>query len=413
MSRFLSEALNLHTPAFRLGLRQLEAAHGFNGHDIRVSTDIRHQTIAKLHELGLDGRDTTAQELYHVLQEKVRADDKRLTRVLQTRAATYVSAEAHVTDGIVHALNELAGQQSSFAIKSSVVRAMLTKQPPKKAMKQLGYRSVTSMVKHEQPALMVAAGWLYESRTWQKGLLDQYKKLKPSDFETREVSILQPVGKRWEQIAHSTTAQKRHNIMSFTELGTVIVLPLPAHAPSGTVIASTATALHELNEIRATSTYLKFCQVRPDFGLVVQSVATSQPQLHSRLLDQPVSWHLIQQFYGRLQLSQAEALEPHLQLSELSWQPLEDLLVKLDPGLSFWKGTSHLGLLHNGHAVSLNIFDAALNACNHLPFEQRIARSFRQSVWHELLLRYLKPETVEQSLLAELQPKLAYEPAVN
>jgi hypothetical protein len=55
--------------------------------------------------------------------------------------------------------------------------------------------------------------------------------------------------------------------------------------------------------------------------------------------------------------------------------------------------------------VSLNLVDAAVNFCNQLPFEQRVVHYFQRSLGHELLLRYLQHETVEQTVTDELQPE--------
>jgi hypothetical protein len=59
--------------------------------------------------------------------------------------------------------------------------------------------------------------------------------------------------------------------------------------------------------------------------------------------------------------------------------------------------------------VSMNVIDAALNACNNVPYEERFTHYFRRSVWHELLLRYLHPAAIEQAVLGQLQPQLAEE----
>ncbi len=59
----------------------------------------------------------------------------------------------------------------------------------------------------------------------------------------------------------------------------------------------------------------------------------------------------------------------------------------------------------------MNLVDTALNYCNGLPFEKRITSYFRQSLWHELLLKYLDHDEVEQSVMDTLQPELAKETA--
>ncbi|HUY85312.1 MAG TPA: hypothetical protein VMU97_02245 [Candidatus Dormibacteraeota bacterium] len=410
MTRFLSESLQAPEPSFRLGLQNLESANGAPNADIRLTAEVLRQTQAKLKQLGLDPRDTTAKELYHALQERIKADDARLTRTLRTRAATHVSAEAEVVAGMIHALKELPDSKRCFALKTSALKSIIKSVPPKKAMKHLGYRSLDSMLKHEPPISIMAAAWLSESATWRQRLLESYKHLGPSDFEDRSISLVQPDSKRWKELAQDTVSHTRHNILCLKELGALVFLPLSDKAPAGSTTASLALALHELNEIRVAGTFLKLCQVRPDFGNLVQTIVGDEPRLNSRLLDQPVPWHLVQRYYAQLvHHVQDEVLEPHLRLEDIAWHPIEETLSAIEPCFDFWRQSAHLALLHDRQPVSLNVVDAALNYCNELPFECRIIHYFQRSLWHELMLRYLKHESVEQTVMSQLQPELAEE----
>lgn len=410
MTRWLSEALQAPEPSFRLGLSRFETANGNPSNDIRLSSFVQLQTKSKLRALGLDPNDTTAEELYHVLAERVKADDATLTKTLRTRAATHVSLEADVVSGMAHALSELPEGANCFALKTTSLRAIIKKLPPKKAMKQLGYRSIDSFLKHERLPLVMAAAWLSESLSWKHQLIASYKRLEASDFETRQIVVIQPTSKHWQTLANKIVGQKKHNILSFKELGAIVLLPLPHDIPAGTVTASLSLALHELNEIRATSSFLKICQIRSDFGELVQSVVGTEPALSSELLDQAVPWHLIQRYYGRVgEQFKEEIFGPHIRQEDMSWHAIEEALIRIDPSLRFWLDSDHLGLLHNHQPVSLNIVDAALNVCNHLPFEQRVTRAFQHSLWHELLLQYLKRDTVEQTVLKQLEPQLLAE----
>lgn len=410
MTRFLSHALQAPEPFFRLGIRRLEHANGTPNVDIRLTNEVQSATRDKLRQLGLDPADTTAEELYQALQQRLAADDRRLTRHLRTLAATHVSAEADVVAGMIHALKELPDSKRCFALKPSSLKSLLKQVPPKKAMKQLGYRSFDSFVKHEQPASILAAAWLTEGTGWQRKFTDQYKRLRPSDFENRNIMFLHPTSLKWRQLAEQAVAQKRHNLICFKEAGTLVFLPFTANVPSGAVLASLSLALHCLNDIRATSTFLKLSQVRGDFGRVVVTAASATPALKSQVLDQPVPWHMIQRYYARFsERFREEIFEPHVQLEDMVWHPVEQTLAALDGELAFWEETAHLGILHNGRPVSLNLVDAALNYCNRLPFEQRLTHYFRHSLWHELLMRYLKHDTVERSVLQEIQPQLATE----
>ena len=410
MTRFLSASLEAPEPFFRLGLRRLESANGHPNTDIRFSNEILHASRQKVLELGYDPSDTTPKELYKFLEQRLSEDDTRLTRRLRTMAATHVSAEADVVAGMVEAINQLPDSKQCFALKNSRLKAILKANPPKKAMKRLGYRSLDSFLKHESPVNIMAAAWLLEGPAWQKRLLEQYKRLKPNDFESRAIKIAQPNSRRWHELALDIVERQRHNLISFKELGSIIFLPLPQQAPSGAVTVSFSLALHELNEIRAASSFLKLCQVKPDFGQKVNDIALSEPQLSSELLDETVPWHLIQRFYGKLKhLFREDIFEPHLQLDDMNWYSVEKTLSSIEPSFRFWQQSSHLGILDDKKPVSLNLVDVALNYCNRLPFERRVVHYFQRSLWHELLLRYLHHEPVERSVLAELQPQLVPE----
>ncbi len=410
MTRFLSQALQAPEPLFRLGLRRLEAANAHRSTDIRFSTHVQQAAQAKLRELGLDPRDTTPEELYHALQERIKVDDALLTKRLRTEAATHISADADPIAGMIHLLKRLPDSKTCYALKNSSLKSLIKKMPPKKAMKQLGYRSIDSFLKHELPLVVLSAAWISEGAGWRQRFLDQYKQLRPSDFENRSIAMIQPDSPRWRELATSVVARQRHNLLCFKELGALVFLPFPAEAPQGALTVSLSLALHELNQIRAGSTFLKLCQFRPDFGTVVRTVAVEEPLLQTGLLDQPVSWSLIQRYYARVaEHFREEIFEPHIQLEDMAWHPIEHALSTIEPRLAFWKDSAHLGVLHNDLPVSLNVVDAALNFCNQLPFERRVAHYFQQSLWHELLLQYLKHDTVEQTVLRALQPQLAAE----
>lgn len=406
MTRFLSLALGAPEPNFRQSLNRYEQAHGYPSHDIRLTAKVSHQTRAKLAELGLDPNDTTPHELYLALQHRVMQDDQRLTKFLRARAASHVTAEADVVDGMIHTLEQLSESKHCFALKISVLKRLLKKLPPKKAMRALGYRSLESFVKHESAILILTAAWLVESEGWRDKFLDQYKLLTAADFENRTINLVYAKSKRWQNLANQIVSTEHHNLLAFKELGAVVFLPLGQDYPQGSVLASLSLALHELNEIRATSAFLKLCQFRSDFGQQLRQAVVSQAELHSSLLDQPVSWHLVQKFFARMtDQFHDEVFEPYLEASDMAWHSVEGTLAAIDPDLQFWQQTSHLGMLDGHQPVSMNVVDAAINLCNQLPYASRLSHYFKRSLWQELMMRYLRHQPVEETVLAELQPE--------
>jgi hypothetical protein len=408
MTRFLSEILQAPEPYFRLGLRQLEKLNGNPGEDIRLTHGVQAELRQKILELGLDPNDTTSKELYHALLHKVQQDDQKLIKTLRTRAATYISAEGNVEDGLVHALQSLTEAKDCFALKSASFKALMKKIPPKKAMKQLGYRSLTSFLKHENPATILTVAAATEDDRWQQQLLTSYKNLKQSDFENRPVSIVKADSAKWHKRIESSG--RNHAVLAYREIGAIVILPIPKDSPAGIATASLSLALQQLNEIQATSAYLKMSQVRTDFGSAVQLAITDEISLNSAALNRDIPWNLVHRFYQSAQEHFDEAIfEPHLRVEDMSWESIETLISQIEPSLSFWRGASHIGMQHNNKPVSLNLIDVVLNLTNNSPFEQRLVSHFQKSLWHELLLKYLNRETIEQTILRELQPTLAPE----
>jgi len=409
MTQFLSRALGATEPAFSQSIRELEHAAGGPSTDIRVTTDIIQRTRLKIAELGLDPNDTTGPELYGALQQRLKADELLVRQALAL-------PEGVSPEDIIVAIQKFfarpANRATSFVLKTSVAKKLLKKKIPKNAMKQLGYRSADSMLKHETPANLYAAALIAEPSSWHKAFREQYSKLTPSDFEDAPITITHPSTARWHKLAQNYVSASKHNILSFHELGAIVLLPIEQDV-DGLAITTLLLLSEEMNGIRAHSSYAKLQQVKPDFGKRLQQSSISEPYTSARLADQPVPWRMIQRYYARFTDSyHPEVFEPHVQPEDLQWTSGEELLTKLDPRLAFWQGSETLGLLHAGEIVSCNVLDVALGYCNHLPFADRIVHFVRDTVWHELMMHYLNQANLEtavhQQLAGELTESLAF-----
>ena len=408
MTRVLSELLGAKEPSFRLSLKQLEQAAGLPSEDVRLTSEVQQQAQEKLRELNLDPRDTTGEELYAALMQRVNDDNQALCELLGSDID-----EQNLMPRIERLVKSLKVPKQVFALKMTVAKKLLRKNPPKKVMKLLGYRSLESMLKHEAVPSLFAGAFVVESSQWHKSLLAAYKKLLPSDFETREVLLSSPNNDRWEKLANEYIAKKRQNIVAFRELGAVVLLPLPASQVEGAPLATTLLALQAINDIRITSVYLKLHQVRPDFGLIVAEIAKREPQTKAELAGVPLPWKLVHRYFAKHKDAYtADIFAPHVQPEDLQWHAAEDVLSQLHPRFEFWKHAAHLGLSHEGKAVSLNFLDAVLNFCNKLPYEQRVVTYLRDRLWHELMLRYMQQEPLEQAVHKQLGDELVDEPAL-
>jgi len=262
------------------------------------------------------------------------------------------------------------------------------------------------MLKHESVASLYAATRIAEPESWHRAFREQYAKLTPSDFEMRPVSIQYPKTKRWQQLAAGYVASVKHNVLTFPELGAVVLLPIGT-AVDGLAVTTLLLTLEEMNGIRSHSSYAKLQQVKPDFGKLIQASSLREPVTSATLAGQIVPWRMIQRYYARFSKAyHPEVFEPHVQSEDLQWRAPEAVLASIAPSLAFWSDTQCLGMMHDNAIVSCNVLDVALSYCNHLPFSERIVHFVRDNVWHELMMRYLNQENLERAVHQQLSREL-------
>jgi hypothetical protein len=403
MTRYLAQALGAQQPLFGQSISALERASGRPSADIRLSSELMQQVRVKIAQLGLDPADTTGPELYSALQERLRLDEIRV------REALGIADNASATDILSRVQKFLDGHEAasvSFALKAASAKRLLKKKPPKNAMKQMGYRSLDSLLKHETVPAIYAAALMTETPAWHKTFKEQYAKLQPSDFEQRKISVIYPKAKRWAALSENFVATAKHNILCFKELGAIVVLPITTNV-DGLTLTTLLLTLHYMNDVRTYSSYAKLQQVKPTFGKIIQQTASGEPMTNATLAGQPVPWKVIQRYYGRLKEDQhPEVFEPHVQSEDLQWHDAETVVSNLQPALAFWENTQYICMLHDGEPVSFNILDVALSYCNHLSFADRIVHFSREHLWHELMSRYLHEENLEAAVHQQLSRDL-------
>ncbi len=402
MSRMLAELLGVPGAGFRLNLQQLERASGAPGVDIRLSTEVLQETQSKIRGVGLDPADTTAPELYEILKTKIIGDNTRLEKTLQQRIGN-----GQISQAIVKTINALQIPKSCFALKHSVAKRMLKKNPPKASLKRLGYRSLDSLLKREPAAVIFTVADLVESDAWRQRFFDDYKRLGPSDFEVREIEVFNPLkAKHWTTLAQSLAAQQKSSVLVCKELGGIVLLPLPEGINAGTITTVVMT-LQAINEIRTHSAFCKLQQVKQNFGAIIADSTKGDVSNLTLIAGQPLPWRVIQNYYSRFDNDYPmELFEPHVQQDDLKLINIEDVLANIEPALEFWRGTDWLAFNENSEVVSLNIKDVAISALNNLGFEDRLLKYFRDTAWSELMIRYLQQKHLEENVRQQLDAQL-------
>lgn len=403
MTRYLSSALGAEEPIFSQSVQQLERASGFPNADIRLTTDIQNRLRQKIAELGLDPADTTGPELYSALHERLRHDEALVRAVLSIETGT---APQDILQHIVAVVTQAQVPKQAFTVKQSVAKRMFRKRQPKHLMKKLGYRSLDSMLKHEPAACLYAAAVMTESKAWLVSFYEQYKALTPSDFEMRDIAVIMPAGKKWQAVTEEFAEASRQNILTFRELGAVVVLP-QANDQDGIAITHLVLLLHAMNEIRSFSSYAKLQQVKPDFGVQLAKIVADEPKMGAQIAGKTVPWRTIHRFYAADDAVHPEIFEPHVQAEDLHWIQPEDILAQLEPALAFWQNTQSIVMVHDGQPISCNLQDVAMGYYNKLGFKDRIVHFVRDALWHDVMSRYLDSANLEAALGRQLSYELA------
>lgn len=406
MSRVLSDYLGAKEPAFTFALERLESLGAHPSVDIRLQAEIEKTAASKLKELGLDPKDTTSQEAYQAIKSLAKKHDEFLAKSMGAKDPMDI---ADLLPRIKAKAESLRLPRRVWAIKHSVAKRILKKHSPKNVMKQLGYKSIDSMLKREKVDELFLAAKFLESKQWQSHLIKSYSSMSPSDFESREATItIMPVS-RWGEHVNNHAVRQAHNIVYCIELGTIGLLPLPIKRMAGFSITMLPLLLHHLNEVRLYSSFLKLQQVKPNFNEILVNSLRGRPTHVATMAGQPIPWRVLQNYYGKNKASSLpEVFDPHVQLDDLLWKTADDVLYTVEPALKFWEGTNWIAFTDTkpAHIVSFNLLDNALNYCNDLSFAQRSITNFRVGLWNELMVCYLGQEAFTQQVLRQIDEAL-------
>lgn len=402
MAKFLRDLLEAEEPLFSLSLKQLERASGHHGTDTRLIGEIIEKAHDSMRTLGLDSKDTSGREFHQALLNKVADDNRRISRLIGAEHGHYDDVR-HMISRIVPAAKSVDTPMDCWVLKRSVAKELLKQMPPKQLMQHLGYRSIDSMLKHENLDEIYTALRFSEGGEWLNQYNELFKQVKPTDFETRDISIIVMDHDKYVDLATHFVEKKRHNITHTKEMGTIVVVPMHAEKMKGIALKSLPLIFHYINEIRLYSAFFKLKQVKRNFGEVVVQTLIADPGAASQMAGQYVHWRVIQRYFGKLDgESHPEAFEPHVHPEDLHWRRAEELLYQLDPDMTFWKDKDYVGLLFDGRPVTLNLMDVSLSYSNDESYDDRYVYHFRESLWNELFIRYMGHKNLEQQILNQL-----------
>jgi len=397
--------LGADEPFFSIALKQLEQASGHESIDVRLSAEIIGKVRQKTRELGLDPKDTTTEELYQALVGLAKKHDTFLAKRIGAKDA----GDVHdILPRMKTFMEQLDIPKSVWVLKASVAKRLLKATPPKRVMKQLGYRSIDSMLKREPIGELYGSLRFAETPDWLERFAQKYQKLSPSDFEVRDIEFIQLDPKKWGSSTNAFVTKNRHNLTHLKEMGVILILPLPVRRMPGITITVLPLLLHYVNEIRLYSAFFKLQQVQQNFGKILAETIIQDPGEHASMAGNKLHWRIIGRHFGLVPKEQhPEIFEPHVQPEDLAWHKSEEVLYHIEPALHFWHGMDFVALQDGTQPpVSFNLVDVAVSYVNRLRYGQQSAYHFRQSLTNEVYSRYMSQRALEVQILKQLDNRL-------
>ncbi len=404
MSKLLADLLHAKQPLFSTSLKQLEKASGNEGVDVALTAEIVEKFKAKTKELGLDPKDSEGKEIYHALSSLAKEHDEHLAKQIGGSDPENVQ---ELLPLMAKAAKGADMPKTCWALKKSVAKKMLKKNPPKKIMKMMGYSSIDSMLKNANVFEIFTGLRFGESDEWLNEFNEVYKGLKPSDFETREIELVVMDHDTWADAAEHFVEKKRHNITHSKEMGVIAMVPMKIERMAGITIKDLSLLFHYYNEVRLYSAFFKLQQVKPNFGEIIVETLIADPGKTAVMAGNEVHWRVIQRYFGKLKDEyHPEIFEPHVHPEDLHWRRAEENLYRIDPELKFWDELDYVAMMYEGRPLTMNLMDVGFGFSNAVSYEERYIYHFREALWNEVFMRYMGEEVLEDQILKQLDNDL-------
>lgn len=396
MSRLISEILNAPEPRFNHTLHGWEQMSGRTGHDVRLISDIVQKRKKVLRALQLDETDTTPQELFHALCHRAVVTNEALATELKISDTD--TSEA-VINTIIAFIDTLSIKRDIWTIKHTVIKRLLKKQPPKKLLKVMGLRSIDSVLKRTSAPELITLSFQLESEEWATKIRAQYKKLKPTDFQSYTSSVFVIDSSRVQKLHAGGYTSSRVVVPNY-ETGTIVVVP-PASRFNMDVLAITMALLQTLYDLRAYSAYFRLISVKPEFGAKLHKAV--QYGLPGKIHDLEIGWTVLQRYFTESAESFEAVEQPHLQYDDMILISPIEALSEAVPEIRFWSDNGHVFMLDARKPVSMHLMDVITNASNKLPYEKSVHMHLQRQLWEELGLRYIQHDDLRNLVISKIE----------
>jgi len=355
----------------------------------------------RLAMLGVD-RNASAKTVYDALIKKVAQDNDEVSRALGNPSpANHADCER-----VLGIIREIANPPAGLFLKREKAVEFLTKEPPKKVLDYLGYKTVAEMLAKEDLLEVYSALRFIEGSDWLNNVFfKQYEGLLPKDFEERQVTV-RVLSPKWNAAAETFVRKKWHNISHLKELGVVFVIPL-ALGISGELLRMIALVFHYLHEVPFYADIFRDIAESPTMfaqnlvSLLRGDTVENRPQENEKS-----SWLVVQRYLAKDDENDWRLFVPRINPEALHWLKAEEDFIKLSkttPGLSediaFWGDLDWVGDYFKDEVgrevlVSFNLIDTVMS----LVMEKDLVKYLyhhQEALWNKIFATYFSRKELE------------------
>ncbi len=356
----------------------------------------------RLQTLGISAG-APAKEVYDALISKIEADDYKIFHAL----GNPVCSKHEDCNKILDMVSKVFGVQKGLFLKREKAIEFLHKEPPKEVMKFLGYKTVDEMLAKEDLLEVYSSLRFIEGSEWLNAVFfKQYERLKPSDFEEREI-VIKALSEKWGKAAKNFVLKKRHNISHLKEMGVVFVIPLTLDI-SGEILRMISMIFHYLNEIPFYSDmFRKIAEIPELFAENFISLLRGDVLERHLPEGEKALFLVIQRYLAKDDENDWRLFVPHINPEALHWEKAEGHLVEagkamnsLGADLSFWQDLGWVGdyfkdEVGNNVLVSFDLVDTVMSLVKEKELTKYLYHH-QEALWNKIFSEYFGDGELEK-----------------
>jgi len=301
-------------------------------------------------------------------------------------------------------LKERNYPQGEF-LKIEKIKEILFLEKPKKIMAHFSFRRVEELFEKIDIWEILASLRFVEGIDWlNKKFLPYYLSLKASDFEKRQIKIIE-LSEKWSPLAKKFIKKKFHNISHLKEFGLIFIIPLKESSQEK-FFCDFALIFHYLREIEFFDQLFRSFRKKRDWQRnLIKSLEGIKPEEKNKT--RANNWLIFSQYLAKINKNDWRLALPHLNSESCHWYRATTDLVKLgkkiglkDEDLKFWQGTNWLGDFFfrdkKEELVSFNFLDISLSLANER--KEFYSYHFHEALWNRIFEKIFPQRRIEEEL---------------